>query len=187
MSGTPRVPTGRHPAGEYAVAPVSPRTQTPQGSFASMAAEVSAIEHLITEALVAQERRLMLRLETASKAQESAALTMARRSARRRGALATTLGVAAGTMLAVFATAWTTYRDTREIASKAAEQTAEQTATEVVTAKAAPVEIRASVTDVRVHAIEERQAELYRRVDGLGAKLDAVLERLPLPPKPRPR
>lgn len=167
---------GRGPGEHHLVNPrraltgPTPRPET----FGTMAAEVSTIEHLITEALVAQERRLMLRLETASKAQESAELTMARRTARRRGALATTLGVAAGTMLTVFATAWSTYRDSRQVA----EQAAVDTAAVVLEAKTVPIEAAAQTVADRVEALEERADAQGRELQHVRGTTDRILELL---------
>lgn len=145
----------------------------PAPAFGSLAAEVSTIEHLITEALVAQERRLMLRLETAGKAQESAELTMARRSARRRGAWAVTLGTAAGAMAVVFSTAWGVFRDTRNIAETAA--------TQVVEEKAVPIAIATTASDVRVTAVEARQTQLEQEVGAIRLSTDRILELLEPP------
>jgi hypothetical protein len=170
-----RVPTGRHPEGEYhltGATPAPPRTR-----FAELAAETSAMEHLIREALVEQERRLMMRIEQKGQLEESAALTMARRSARRRGAWATSLGVALGVTVTVFATAWSAFRETRQVAETAAQQVA----SDVVDVKTAPDRVQSVTNTVRIAAVEERQSALESEVGQIRTATDRILELLEPP------
>ncbi len=128
-----------------------------------MAAEVSEIEHLITEALVQQERRLMLRIETHGKAAESAELTLAKRRARRNGAVATSLGAAAGIMLVVFSTAWGIFREYRAAA--------EGVAVQVVEEKAATLEDRVEQNRRDIDAMTRGINTIATKVDGLATSV----------------
>lgn len=178
----PRTPTGpqRHPGGEYSTV----RTQTPappRQRFAELAAETSAMEHLIREALVEQERRLMMRIEQRGQLEESAALTMARRSARRRGAWATSLGVALGVTVTVFATALSAFRETRSVAETAAQQVA----SDIVDVKTAPDRVQSVTNAVRIAAVEERQSVLESEVAEVKQGVGRILEILEPPTEVR--
>lgn len=172
---------------------VRPRTSAPYSGEerstpprpASLGAETSAMMEAMELWWNSREARIALRLQTAAKAEQSAALTMAERSNRRLKAVATLLGTALGAASLVFTAAWGVYRDARTTAIDVA-QSAE--------AKAVAVDRRVDDDQSRQAATESAIIELRGDVDAIGKAVNRLVTMLepreepePPPAKRRPR
>lgn len=159
-------------------------TPKPPGS---LGAETSALMEAMELWWQGREARIALRLQTAAKAEQSAALTMAEKSNKRLKAIATGLGTALAAASLVFSAAWGVYRDARTTAIDVA-TSAEQ--------KAVAVERRVDADESRQIATETAITQLRTDVDQIGKavnKLVVMLEPEAKPaatepaPKRRPR
>lgn len=136
--------------------------------------QMASVAASLEKNLAAMERRLRVKVETAELAEMSGQLTMVSRRLTKYRALAALAGTLAGTMFAMFATAWSQYRDTADLAETAAERTAEKVAVDVVEAKTAPAAVQSTIADVRIATVEARQAELEQKVDTILDGINAL-------------
>lgn len=131
------------------------------------AATAGFLEGLIIEQNVAQEQRLMLRIETSKKAEESAALTHANRltgKQKSRGDFwrgVTIFVTVTGTLIGtIMGTAFGVYRNYQaEAASEATKATVDIVAPSVAPA-VAPLTTRIEASEHRIDAVDERLGRL---------------------------
>lgn len=133
----------------------SPPTATGD-RFKSIADETKAMEDMIREALVAQEMRIVARMYERDGNAESAALTMARRSAKRRGGLAVALGTALGIATTFFASAWAVIERYRAQTTEEAAQAATEAVAPSVAPAVAPLVGRIEANEQRLNTVDHR-------------------------------
>lgn len=146
--------------------------------WARLRDQTAEMEGLFREALAQQEMRLMARMMERAGAAESAELTMARRSARRRGGIAVALGTALGIATTIFASAWSVIERYRTQTTHEAASAATEAVAPTVAPAIAPLAARVELQD-------ERLAEVDERLSGLERGVSRVLELLEPPTQVR--
>lgn len=150
----------------------TPQPPTATGDrFKSIADETKAMEDMIREALVAQEMRIVARMYERDGNAESAALTMAKRSAKRRGGLAVALGTALGIATTFFASAWAVIGQYRAQTTREATEAVTEVVAPTVAPAVAPLTTRIEANEERLDAMDER---LGRVEHGIGRVLELL-------------
>jgi hypothetical protein len=147
------------------------------------AATAAFLEGLFMEQLAAQDQRFGLRVQTMSKAQESAELTMARRQTKHeahRGNVWRTVAIiatlAATSIGTVLGTAWGVYRNYRAEAGEQAAQDAVKAVAPVIPPAIAPLTTRLDDADQRIDQIDNRLGKLELGVNRVLELLEPATE-----------